>query len=151
MSISPVSGNDPSKWSYPYNPMIGGLDDPRITEDQDGNPLWKSSSWPGGNNGSSSSLKKIVNVGGLAVDCSLGDIFQLDSSLGGSITFTNFQNGQTIVLLLSSALGQEVTWPFAVIWPSNSVPLASGSLDAYTLLKINNSVILGVVESNYPQ
>jgi hypothetical protein len=83
------------------------------------------------------------------IDWALSDNFYV--SLGASvvITFSNAQDGQSIMFAVTTPGAYSVTWPGVVEWPNSVIPTASGAgfTDLYAFTRINGVIYGNVVKS----
>lgn len=90
------------------------------------------------------SLQPVLNN----IDWSLSDNFYV--SLGASvvITFSNAQDGQSLMFAVTTPGAYSVTWPL-VEWPNSVIPTASGAgfTDLYAFTRINGVIYGNVVKS----
>ncbi len=83
------------------------------------------------------------------IDWALSDNFYV--SLGASvvITFSNAQDGQSIMFAVTTPGAYSVTWPGVVEWPNSVIPTASGAgfTDLYAFTRINGVIYGNVIKS----
>jgi len=72
-------------------------------------------------------------------------------TLGASvvITFSNVQDGQSVMFAVTTPGAYSVTWPGVVEWPNSVIPTASGAgfTDLYAFTRINGVIYGNVVKS----
>jgi hypothetical protein len=69
-------------------------------------------------------MSNIVAVAALDVDCSLGNYFTKTISANSTFTFSNAPASRAYSFTLEvTYTGGAITWPAAVVWPDNLVPL----------------------------
>ena len=83
------------------------------------------------------------------IDWALSDNFYV--SLGASvvITFSNAQDGQSIMFAVTTPSAYAITWPGVVEWPNSVIPTASGAgfTDLYAFTRINGVIYGNVIKS----
>lgn len=100
--------------------------------------------------GVTAGVKPSVAVTGTAIDCNLGDAFYATLAANTTFTFSNFSDGQTIVVAVTNtASNYTVTWT-GVTFPGGIQPVQTvgAHTDVWTFCKIN-SVIYGTAIQNY--
>lgn len=85
------------------------------------------------------------------IDWSLSDNFHVTLGASITITFSNTQDGQSVMFAVKDPAGYTVTWPGAVEWPNGVTPTGSGTgfTDLYAFTSID-SVLYGNVVKSYP-
>lgn len=95
--------------------------------------------------------KPTVTIAALAVDWSLGTVFNKSLVANSTFTFTNPSDGQTIKIRLFQNASWAVTWPSGIRWPDGIAPImtpGAGRFDIYTFMYIGG-IYFGTFAQNF--
>ena len=83
------------------------------------------------------------------IDWALSDNFAVTLGASVVITFSNVQDGQSVMFAVTTPGAYSVTWPGVVEWPNSVIPTASGAgfTDLYAFTRINGIIYGNVVKS----
>jgi hypothetical protein len=83
------------------------------------------------------------------IDWALSDNFAVTLGASVTITFSNVQDGQSVMFAVTTPGAYSVTWPGVVEWPNSVTPTASGAgfTDLYAFTRINGVIYGNVVKS----
>ena len=88
-----------------------------------------------------------VTPSALAVDGSKGTVFAKTISSSSTFTFSNFSDGSTIVIAVTTTGSYTATFPTAK-WPGGSQPTQTASgTDVYTFINIGGTIYANVVQA----
>lgn len=82
-----------------------------------------------------------------AIDWATGNVFQKTISTNTTFTFSNTQDGQTIIVVITDSNSSTVTWP-TVKWANGTPPTQTvSSIDVYTFFKAGSTFYGSVVQA----
>jgi hypothetical protein len=83
------------------------------------------------------------------IDWALSDNFYVSLLASVVITFSNAQDGQSIMFAVTTPSAYAITWPGVVEWPNSVIPTASGAgfTDLYAFTRINGVIYGNVIKS----